>query len=586
MSIQVNKYAGRVPEGFGSELHTENTLLYTMCTNCGAEMECKWIDKLDRFEYKKNGKTYETPAIIFSEEDYYYTSFREDKVKYCGISQKEAQEAYDRVSAWLREKKSAQGEKETFQKMTACPICHGDLKFRFRAGLSGTKEKLLDFANIALPEKLTDKEAAELEETYYREVVRNGWGERVRYQERWFNYIWMIKYIMPKLDKYNAAKKAETLLANLDATAEMPFVSGGGIKESPDRLKEYIHKIFTLESNIYSLGKRLEDLYIQQYENDREVRRRNGLIEFEMRDEISELKKLHKVKKTALQQLRSEKPEEVYTPKRTEPSPPPKPVLEKPGLFNKKKVLAQNEELTAHYQKAYEEYELDLANYRQEIADGYAQTISEAEQEVENARIQLDKNSNALNSKLQIACSVPNSDTVIQDMLKEEVIRAENLLKEMIACRKELYAHEVVFIKYRNLVALASFYEYLMSGRCVSLEGADGAYNIFEAECRANQIVGQLAKIVDSLEQIKDSQYMVYAQLRNINSSINAMNSTMKDVANSIKDIRADTQNISGYMETLARNSDVIAHNTAVNAYYSKMNADLTNSLGYLVALH
>ena len=35
----------------------------------------------------------------------------------------------------------------------------------------------------------------------------------------------------------------------------------------------------------------------------------------------------------------------------------------------------------------------------------------------------------------------------------------------------------------------------------------------------------------------------------------------------------------------IAQNSDVIAHNTAVTAYYSKVNAELTNALGYMVAL-
>ena len=39
------------------------------------------------------------------------------------------------------------------------------------------------------------------------------------------------------------------------------------------------------------------------------------------------------------------------------------------------------------------------------------------------------------------------------------------------------------------------------------------------------------------------------------------------------------------YMEKVAANSDVIAHNTAVNAYYSQVNAELTDALGYMVAM-
>ena len=36
---------------------------------------------------------------------------------------------------------------------------------------------------------------------------------------------------------------------------------------------------------------------------------------------------------------------------------------------------------------------------------------------------------------------------------------------------------------------------------------------------------------------------------------------------------------------TIAKNSDVIAHNTAATAYYAEKNAELTNAMGYLVAL-
>ena len=39
------------------------------------------------------------------------------------------------------------------------------------------------------------------------------------------------------------------------------------------------------------------------------------------------------------------------------------------------------------------------------------------------------------------------------------------------------------------------------------------------------------------------------------------------------------------FMERLSKNSDVIAHNTAVTAYYSKINAELTDALGFMVAL-
>ena len=49
------------------------------------------------------------------------------------------------------------------------------------------------------------------------------------------------------------------------------------------------------------------------------------------------------------------------------------------------------------------------------------------------------------------------------------------------------------------MIAIASFYEYLMAGRCTSLEGTGGAYNLYENEIRMNQIISQLDTVITSL---------------------------------------------------------------------------------------
>lgn len=60
---------------------------------------------------------------------------------------------------------------------------------------------------------------------------------------------------------------------------------------------------------------------------------------------------------------------------------------------------------------------------------------------------------------------------------------------------------------------------------------------------------------------------------------MNKMNTTL----NSIK---ANTKNTNEYLSKIAQSSEVIAYNTEATAYYSQLNASLTNSLGYLIALH
>ena len=50
------------------------------------------------------------------------------------------------------------------------------------------------------------------------------------------------------------------------------------------------------------------------------------------------------------------------------------------------------------------------------------------------------------------------------------------------------YALNMIHPKYRNFSMVASLYEYFDTGRCVALEGPDGAYNLLETEsCKARR---------------------------------------------------------------------------------------------------
>ena len=91
-------------------------------------------------------------------------------------------------------------------------------------------------------------------------------------------------------------------------------------------------------------------------------------------------------------------------------------------------------------------------------------------------------------------------------------------------------------------------------------------------------MIAQLDAVVSSLEDIKHNQYMMYQEMCRTNSLLENLNSTMDQALTSIQGIEANTTKI-------AENSAVIAHNSAVTAYYSKVNAELTNALGFMVAL-
>ena len=161
----------------------------------------------------------------------------------------------------------------------------------------------------------------------------------------------------------------------------------------------------------------------------------------------------------------------------------------------------------------------------------------------------------------------------------------EQLAQKAIAARNDLYSLGVIYSKYRNFVAVTSFYDYFMAGRCTSFEGADGAYNLFEQESRMDVVISKLENIEKSLEKIKANQYCLYQEMKKSNDTLEKINdqllihtSLLSDGVSKLAKIESNT----GDMVALLGE---IADNTEVSAFYSKKNAELTDALGYMVAI-
>ncbi len=128
--------------------------------------------------------------------------------------------------------------------------------------------------------------------------------------------------------------------------------------------------------------------------------------------------------------------------------------------------------------------------------------------------------------------------------------------KEVLA---QLYGENVIFPKYRNLVAVCSLYEYLMSGRCTRLTGHDGAYNIYENEVRLDRILTKIDMVVQRLDQIKENQWMLYDTIRQGNEI------SQRVLAESIRQSRL--------LGSVAENSAVAAYQAEIAANNSAANA-------------
>ena len=127
-------------------------------------------------------------------------------------------------------------------------------------------------------------------------------------------------------------------------------------------------------------------------------------------------------------------------------------------------------------------------------------------------------------------------------------------------------------------MALTTISEYLATGRCSELTGPNGAYNLYESEIRANRVIAQLDKVIDSLEQIKENQYKTYSLLKEVGDNIS-------DISKKMSSAVAALNNIQDHTKSIKENSAMIAYNTAKTAYYAKINNQLTDALGFLIAL-
>ena len=412
-------------------------------------------------------------------------------------------------------------------------------------------------------------------------------------------------------EKAELEKKIQTLVKPLEREIVAPASpqAVAAIKESPLSLQTYLQQLVRLESNIYALTKRLGSLYQQRQISFREAADiKYGLAEG-IRQKSRAAAKAIPSYRQAVESAQNQPLPAVSVPlpkKPTPPVPPLEPYLETPGFFNKKRVLAENAEKTARYQQELTvyrqkqaDYELALENYHRRVSwcideearqkeanrQRHEAAVRKAQEALDAAQANYDRLQSEEATRIAEVMAKPVAVDYGISLLDQEIGEAERLLKELYSARNRLYGYNVVFGKYRNLVALSTFCEYLMTGRCEALEGANGAYNLYESECRADMIISQLSTVIASLEQIKESQYMIYSELQQIRSDLADLNSTMHSALTSIQNIDRNTGHMSKTMDQIAEHTAVIAHNSAVTAYYSKVSAELTNALGYMVAL-
>lgn len=121
-----------------------------------------------------------------------------------------------------------------------------------------------------------------------------------------------------------------------------------------------------------------------------------------------------------------------------------------------------------------------------------------------------------------------------------------------------LYAKNVIFEKYRyDLVAISMFAEYLKSGRCYSLSGHEGAYNLYEHEIRMGIIISKLDEVIERLDRIENNQYRLFETINEIKNQQNRIVSNMNNILKKQEIIIENTEYMKYCMELQRRNSAI-----------------------------
>ena len=172
-------------------------------------------------------------------------------------------------------------------------------------------------------------------------------------------------------------------------------------------------------------------------------------------------------------------------------------------LIGKSKHDRQQEERAAQYAAKEQQKE-------EESKDGWNRKLEE-----NNVRI------------AELEKEISDTENVILPELDAELSKNGDALAGAADALEKYYAPGILHMKYRGLVPVTTISEYFDTGRCETLTGHEGAYNLYESEYRMNMINAQLNTIQQQLAHIS-------AQNASIQSAIRSMGSTVSSLMDSV----------------------------------------------------
>ena len=107
---------------------------------------------------------------------------------------------------------------------------------------------------------------------------------------------------------------------------------------------------------------------------------------------------------------------------------------------------------------------------------------------------------------------------------------------------------------------LCSIYEYICTGRCTSLAGHAGAYNILEMEIRLDKIITKLDQIAFKLNDIRNNQYILYSAIQETNQQISQIMKSTDYVMDRLQNFKGEKEELVAKISSIEKNSMLAAY--------------------------
>ncbi len=334
-------------------------------------------------------------------------------------------------------------------------------------------------------------------------------------------------------------------------------------------LTTFFNNLMTVKVGIWLLENRLFDLIVYQMDADRCSVKVTSLTKKDLFDQIinrkTELEKqIADTENSLVFQIRPDWEEKYNCRKPASPeqaavpTEPEEPEYKKAGLLNRDKTTKENDRLRQEYMEKKKQYDKLLQEYN-EVKEKYENEIAHYEKrknEIFNTEEVLWKSSDIYKENVnrldtlrkemgEVTRAENNFSAIVEKLtadapvkqldllIKEEAAKNIKMLKRAYTLEAQLQALVFVLPKYLDVIAVAKIYEYLKSGRCTQLNGANGAYRIYDNEIRINHS-SRGNKDSMAIQMNFQREYTIYSLMSAVSSAYSDVTEKSEQLVNTV----------------------------------------------------